>query len=141
MILTRLSKTFFDSMNRILDKHAPSGRLSKYKLKFKTKSWITMALQKSISIKDKLYSDYINKKDLSQKTELHFKYKSYRTMLSTLMKKSVQNCFTKFFENNLKNLKNAWKDIKSIISIKKSFSNSPRLLFKMNKLITPPPKK
>ena len=41
-------------------------------------------------------------------------------MLSTLMKNSKQNYFTKFFENNLRNLKNTWKGIKSIISIKSS---------------------
>ena len=69
-------QSFSESMNRILDKHAPLKRLSKYKLKFKTERWITMVLQKSISIKNKLFSDYINKKDLSQKTELHIKYKS-----------------------------------------------------------------
>ena len=58
----------------------------------------------------------------------HLAYKSYRNMLSTFMKKSKQNYFTKFFENNLKNLKNTWKGIKSIISMKISFSNSPTLL-------------
>ena len=47
----------------------------------------------------------MNKKELTQKTELHIKYKSYRNMLSTL-KKSKQNCLARFFENNLKNLKN-----------------------------------
>ena len=81
-------QNIFDSMKRILDKHALLKRLSKYKLNFKTKPWITMALQKSFSIKNKLFSDYINKKYLSQKTELLIKYKSYRNMLSTLMKKS-----------------------------------------------------
>ena len=81
-------QNFLDFMSRILDKHAPLKKLSKYKLKFKTKPWITMALQKSISIKNKLLSDYIDKKDLSQKTELYIKYKYYRNMLSTLMKKS-----------------------------------------------------
>ena len=80
-------QNFFDSMNRILNKHAPLKRLSKYKRKFKTKPWITMALHKYISIKNKLFNDYINKKDLSQKTELHIKYESYRNMLPTLMKK------------------------------------------------------
>ena len=40
-----------------------------------------------ISIKNKLFSDFINEKDLTQKTEFHIKYKSYRNMLSTLMKK------------------------------------------------------
>ena len=125
-------------MNRILDKHAPSKRLSKYKLRFKTKSWITMALQKSVSFKNKLLNDYINKKDLLQKSELHIKYKSYRNMLSTLMKKSKQNYFTKFFENNLNNLKNTWKGIKSIISMKSSFSNSPTLLTFQNENIDNP---
>ena len=108
-------------MSRNLDKHAPLKKLSKYKLKFKTKPWITTALQKSISVKNKLFSNFINKKDLTQKTELHIKYKSYRNMLPTLMKKSKQNYFTKFFENNLKNLKNTWKGIKSKISMKAFF--------------------
>ena len=115
-------------MNKILDEHTPSKRLSKYELKFKTKPWITLALQKSISIKNKLFSDHINKKYLSQKTELHIKYKSYKNMLSTLMKQSKQNYFTKLFENNLRNLKNTWKGIKSIIYMKSSLSNSRTLL-------------
>ena len=125
-------------MNRILDKHAPLKRLSKYKLKFKTKPWITTALKKSISVKNKLFSDYINKKGLSQKNELHIKYKSYRNMLSTLMKKSKQNYFTKFFENNLKNLKNIWKGINSIISMKSFFSNTPTLLTFQNEDVDNP---
>ena len=79
-------------MNRILNKHAPSKRLSKYKLKFKTKPWIAMALQKSISIKKKLFSDYINKK------ELYIKYKICRNMLFTLMKKSKQNYLANFLK-------------------------------------------
>ena len=83
-----LSKTFFESNSKIIDKHAPLKKLSKYKLKFKTKPWITTALKKSISIKKKLFRDFINKKDLTQKPKLNVKYKSYRNMLSTLMKKS-----------------------------------------------------
>ena len=58
-------QNFFDPMGKILDKHAPLKKLSKYKLKFKTKPWITTALHKSISIKDKLFRDFINKKYLS----------------------------------------------------------------------------
>ena len=53
-------------------------------------------------------------------------------MLSTLMKKSKQNYFTKFYENNFKSLKNTWKDIKSIISMKSLFSNSQTLLTYQN---------
>ena len=66
----------FDPMSRILDKHVPVKKLNKYKLKFKTKPRITTAMQKSISIMNELFSDFINKKDLTQKTELHIEYKS-----------------------------------------------------------------
>ena len=44
------------------------------------------------------------------------------------MKKSEHNYITKFFENNLKNLKNTWKHIKSIIFMKSLSSYSPSLL-------------
>ena len=68
------------------------------------------------------------------KEELHQKYKNYRNIISTrnivstLMKKSKQNYFTKYFESNIENLKNTWKGIKSIISLKHSASRSPNLL-------------
>ena len=54
------------------------------------------------------------------------------------MKKSIQNYFIKFFENNLKNLKNTWKDIKNIIFLKSSSSNSSALLTYKNENIDSP---
>ena len=118
-------------MTKILDKHAPLKKLSKYKLKLKTKPWITTALQKFLK-------DYIYKKNLTKKTELHNKYKSYRNILSTLMKKSKQNYFTKFFENNLKNLKNTWKRIKSITSMKSYSLYFPMILTYLSETIDNP---
>ena len=55
---------------------------------------------------------YVNKKDPHIKEELHQKYKNYRNIIATLMKKSKQNYFTKHFESNIKNRKNIWKGIK-----------------------------
>ena len=43
--------SFFKNINSILDVHAPLKKVNKYKLKFKTKPWITLAFQKSISSK------------------------------------------------------------------------------------------
>ena len=43
---------FVNNVNDLLDKHAPFIKISKYKLKFKTKPWTTAALQKSVSIKN-----------------------------------------------------------------------------------------
>ena len=93
-------------MNNILNKHATFKKIIKYKLKFKTKPWINPALQKSISIKNKIFRNYIKKKELSQKNELHNNYKIYRNLISALTKRSKQNCYSKYFESNVTNIKN-----------------------------------
>ena len=79
-------------------------KFTKYKLKFRTKPCITPALEKSISIKNKMFKSYIKKKDISQKNELHNNYKIYRNLISTLMKRSKQNYGSKFFESKKYNL-------------------------------------
>ena len=43
---------FLSNMNSILDTQVLLKNVNKYKLKFKTKPWITPALQKSISIEN-----------------------------------------------------------------------------------------
>ena len=58
-------------MNSLLNKYALFKRISKYKLKFKTKPWIKFGIQKSISINDKLLKKFINKKDPQIKAECH----------------------------------------------------------------------
>ena len=62
---------FVDNMNDLLDKHAPFKKTSKYKLKFKSKPWVTAALQKSISIKNSLFKKYIKLKSPVNKNEVH----------------------------------------------------------------------
>ena len=85
----------FESMSNIIDKHAPLKKLSKYKLKFKTKPWIFTAMQKYISI-NKLFRDFIDKKDLTQKTELQIECKSCRK--TTLVKNSKRTIATRFLK-------------------------------------------
>ena len=59
-------KRFLDKINMLLDTYAPLKRVKKYKLKFKSKPWITLGLQKSISVKNKLLTNFINFKILTQ---------------------------------------------------------------------------
>ena len=115
-------QNFFDSVNDWLKIHAPYKKVIKYKLKFREKPWISSGIQKSISIKNSIFKKYINKKDPHIKEQLHQKYKNYRNIIATLMKKSKQNYFKKYFESKIKNLKSTWKGIKSIISLKNSAS-------------------
>ena len=45
------------------------------------------------------------------------------------MKKSKQAYYEKYFERNWNNIKNTWKGIKSLISLKTVASNVPTVLF------------
>ena len=130
---------YLDKIHMLLDTYAPLKRINKYKLKFKSKPWITLGLQKSISVKNKLLTNFINKKDPVLKEEFHTKYKIYRNLLSTLMKKSKQAYYDKYFERNWNNINNIWKGIKSLISLKTVASNVPTVLSLDNgKTITNP---
>ena len=103
------TKIYLDKTNILLDTYAPLKTINKYKLKFQSKPWITLGLQKSISVKNKLLANFINKKDPILKEEFHTNYKKYRNLLSTLMKKIKQASYDKYFEKNWNNIKNTWK--------------------------------
>ena len=122
------TKMYLDAINMLLDTYAPLKRINKYKLKFKSKPWITLGLQKSISVKNILFVNFINKKDPILKEEFHTNYKKYRNLLSTLMKRSKQAYFDKYFEANWNNIKNTWKGIRSLITLKSVASNVPTVL-------------
>ena len=74
----------------LLDTYVPFKRINKYKVKFKSKPWITLGLQKSMSVKNKLLTNFFNKEETILNEKFTTKYKKYRNLYSTLMKKSIQ---------------------------------------------------
>ena len=90
--------------------------------------WIILGLEKSISLKNKLLTQFINAKHPILKEEIHNEYKNFRNMLSTLMNKSKQAHYDKYFETNWNNIKNTWKRIKFLISLKTVASTAPTVL-------------
>ena len=79
-------------------------------------------------MKNKLLKSFINKKDPIIKQEFHTNNRKCRPLLSTLMKKSKQAYYNKYFETNSNNIKNTWKRIKSLISQKTAASSVPTVL-------------
>ena len=80
-------------------------------------------------MKNKLFANFINKKDPILKEEFHTNYKKYRNLLSPLMKKSKQVYW---------NIKNTWKGIKSLISLKTVAFSVPTVLSLDNDTTTNP---
>ena len=58
------TKIYLNKINVLLDTYAPLKRINKYKLKLKSKPWITLGLQKSISVKNKLLTNLIIRRTL-----------------------------------------------------------------------------
>ena len=59
------TKLYLDETNMLLETYASLKKINQYKLKCKSKPWITLGLQKSISVKNKLLTNFIIKVGLS----------------------------------------------------------------------------
>ena len=129
---------FLKMFNVLLDKYAPFKKVTKQQIKFKSKPWITAALQKSIEIKNVFFTKYIKSKHQNIKDIFHDKYKRYRNLLSTLLKQSKKNYYNDYFNINISNIKNTWKGISSIISNSNNTLNAPSCLSYNNSFITNP---
>ena len=57
------TQKYLEKINILLDTYAPL-EIDMYKLRFKSKPWINLGLQKSISAKNKLLTKFINTKHL-----------------------------------------------------------------------------
>ena len=56
-----------------------------------------------MSVKNKLFKNFINKKDPILKEEFNSNYKKYINLLSTLMRKSKEAYYDKYFGRNWNN--------------------------------------
>ena len=85
---------YIEEVEKMTSNHAPLRKTRKRELKFQSKPWITTGLQKSIVIKNKLFGKFIKSTNSIIKEKLHNDYKSYRNMISTLLKQSKKITMT-----------------------------------------------
>ena len=110
---------FYSKLSATIDKHAPLKQLGRRSIKNLSNPWVTSGISNSIRVKNKLYKKYI-------KTSLlyyHSKFKMYRNKINHLIK---INTIT-FHEFSIKNI---WKGIREIVSLKPMNFNLPSKLLK-----------
>ena len=117
---------YLNRINMILSAYLLLKRINKYKLKFKSKPWITLGLQKPISVKSKLLINFINKKVPILNEELHTNYKNIEIYSLPLWRKVSR--FIMIFWKKLDNIKNKEKGIKFIISLNTVASSIPTII-------------
>ena len=92
--------TFYNKLNRIVNKHAPIKTISKRKAKQLNKPWITKGLRVSIKKKNELFFSC----DKS-------KYKIYRNKILTLSRLSKKLYYHDYFMTNSNDIKRTWEGI------------------------------
>ena len=106
----KLFSTFYNKLNKLINKHAPLRSLSKRKIKRLSKPWITKGIRKSIRIKNELF--FSGDRD---------KYKFYRNKILHLSRISKRTFyFHNYFIQNVNNMKKTWEGINALIRHKKS---------------------
>ena len=90
----------------------------------------------SIKIKNKLYKSFCKEKDPHKKENYEKQFKTYRNLISTLLRETKESYYKQYFSDNKKNLKLVWQTIKGIINIKNKSDESISSLLIDNQLIT-----
>ena len=85
-----------------------------------------------------MYSKFLKCKNKIRKEFHHNSYKNNRNLLSTLVKSTKEKYFTNFFNENIKDIKKTWKDIKTLVSMKQKNNDIPSLITKDEKYISDP---
>ena len=112
--------------------------MSNKDFKNKFKPWITIGILRSLKQRSMLHRKFLRAKDQVRKSTLQTRFKIYRNMLVTLIRRSKQNYFNKYFQDNIRNLRKTWCGIKNIIQIKNNNGNSPSCLLDKGISITNP---
>ena len=95
-------KTFLKHVEKRLDKHAPYENIKHPKSQFETKPWITAGLAYSIKIKNKLYKSFCKEKDPHKKENYERQFKTYRNLISTLLRETKESYYKQYFSDNKK---------------------------------------
>ena len=86
--------------------------------------------------KKKLYKSFCKEKDPHKKENYERQFKTYRNLISTLLRETKESYYKRYFRDNKKTLKLVWQTIKGITSMKNKSHESISSLLIDNQLIT-----
>ena len=111
----------FELLNKkissILDRHCPKFKQKNQKILY-SKPWITTGIAHLIKVKNRLYKQFCNAKNIVKKEEIFNRFKAHRNYLTNLLRTSKDDYYKLFFEENKTKTKNIWNGIRNLINLK-----------------------
>ena len=101
---------------------APIKRLTKKERGLMERPWITSGILASMHSRDLLYSDFLKEKDNAIKQTKFDLYKTKRNMVTTLIRISKKDYYTKYFTENNTNLKKTWEGVWGLINVRRNLT-------------------
>ena len=129
---------FYKHLSDLIDKYMPLRKLTNKEIKYHEKPWINRNILQAILIRDEIYKRFIQAKDPNRKAYYENNYKTARNKINNDIKQSKKDYYHQYFMNNANNIKNTWKGIKSIITLKSSRKSHSNNLYVNNKLVSDP---
>ena len=117
-----------------VDHHVQLKNLSKKDLKFLSKPWINLKIQRLIKYRDKLMRK-LNRKFTHNNEYL---YKKFRNRVVNELRTSKTKYYNQYFAEHKSNMKMLWSGIKSIINIKNIKFNAISQLVQNGEIIDKP---
>lgn len=114
----KMFSTFYNKLNKAVNKHAPMKKVSHRLAKRLSKPWITKGIRSSIRKKNKF---------LAKGDETRYRY--YRNRICSLIRTSKKQYFYNYFADNVSNMKNTWKAINDILN-RKTYKHNPIVALK-----------
>lgn len=107
---------FYNEITKLLDEMAPYKKLTKKELSLKQKPWISPGILKSMTVRDKLYMDFTIQSDQDRKEAIFKRYKKYRNMIISLIRKNKKKHYSDFFLEHNANIKKPGKESGSLLT-------------------------
>ena len=130
--------SFYDTLEKIIEKHMPLRKITNKEHKQRYKPWITNEILQSMRRRDTLLKKYIKLKDIERRNIVFSEYKKLRNEILEKTRRSKSHFYRNYFEENNKNLRKIWQGIREIINIKNKASVTPTSLMTNNKQTTNP---
>ena len=109
---------FLNVFEQVLNVHAPltETKVTRKKIKQKSKPWINNGILKLIKNKDKSHNKFLKEKNQVKKDILFDKYKQQKNEITKLIRSSKKLHYNEYFASNSKNIKKLWSGINQIIN-------------------------
>ena len=130
------SNTFFNVITKLLDEMAPFRKMTRKEISLRQHPWISQGITASMKKRDHLYKSFLLEKNINKKNDLHIRYKKYRNMIISLIRKSKRKYYIDFFTEHNSDIKKTWEGIRQLVNINKKKSMSIKLINENNKPIT-----